>query len=319
MEKKTTILCHADADGMCAAALLLARYPGSRVFFTKPVSLASDLLETRPERAIIADIAINNSDAEKVLEAFGKSKAEILYFDHHPIPEGTAKKQIEEAVSKYVHELGVSTSELAFRTYQRSLPEERVWIALYGAIADYTKESAFVQEWLKSWDMRAIYFEVSTLVMGIKEKKFSHYNDKRKIVESLSQGKNPSDIKGLVKEAKRAVTKEFELYGKVKKHAREQGKIGYVMDMMEFGFRGPSALFAATVTGRPLGLSIYTRKNHLDITMRARDYSLQLNILAAEASQPLGGAGGGHPHAAGARIPINKFEEFLERLNEMIK
>ena len=53
--------------------------------------------------------------------------------------------------------------------------------------------------------------------------------------------------------------------------------------------------------------------------MRTRDYSLKLNVLADRAAEAVGGSGGGHSSAAGAKIPKGTFLRFLEELNKQIK
>ena len=212
----------------------------------------------------------------------------------------------------------MSASELIYRYYRRSIPRERSWIAIYGAIGDYSGDTEFVKNAILNWDARALYFEVSTIVMGIKNDEFSGYDAKRNIVRVLSRGDNPSDIPGLVASAKQAVNREFDLYELIKKKAKRYEKIGYVKDIQSFGFRGPSALFASTVMNTPVGLSVYTRERYLDVTLRARDERIPLNRLAEKSSEMVGGSGGGHPRAAGARIPLGSFETFLEKINKTL-
>ena len=229
------------------------------------------------------------------------------------------KNEISNLIKLFVHEEGVSASELVYRYYQNSIPKERVWIALYGAIGDYTEHTPFVEERIKNWDKRAVYFEVSTISLGIKNEEFSGYDAKREIVRFLAEGKNPSDVPGLVRNAKDAVNREFDLYEIIKRKAETFERIGYVIDLPSYGFRGSSALFAATVTNSPLGICAHTREKYIDITMRTRDYGLKLNVLAEQAAETVGGSGGGHPHAAGAKIPKNTFKDFLKALNDVMK
>ncbi|NIP40622.1 MAG: hypothetical protein GTN37_02820 [Candidatus Aenigmarchaeota archaeon] len=316
---KTVILTHSDSDGICAGAIALSKFPRSEVFFTKPVSFYDDLNSKDVNRIVITDIAIPRRDISDVLKLLeGKSeKSEILYFDHHPLPH-KVKKKLEDMLRVYVNG-NASASELIYRNFQKEIPKERVWIAIYGAIGDYSQHTEFVEERIKSWDARALYFEASAIVLGIKDSKFDDYDSKRLIVRTLANGNNPSDVPGLVKAAKRVVNEEFDLYDMVKKHAKKSGDVGFVKDVHFFGFRGPSALFSATVTDSRIGLAVYLRRNHLDITMRSRDYSIPLNHLAEEAGEKVGGSGGGHPQASGARIPLNKFNNFLRELNSLLK
>jgi len=313
----TTILTHSDCDGICAGALALAKNRRAKIFFTKPVSFLRDLKETKSDNIIVCDIALTKKDAVQIMKEFRKKKGKITYFDHHPIPSNVNKKDIEKNI-EYVYNTKQSSSELVFRHYQNELPRERIWIAIYGAIADYTEDTPLIQERLRNWDKNALYFEVSTLVMGIK-RDFNNYDKKRKIVNMLSVGKNPSDVNGLVMSAKKAVNDEFDLYEILKERAESFGNIGYVKDLHGFGFRGASALFSATITNKPLGMCIHTRDYHLDITMRRRDEKIKIGKVAEKAAEKVGGSGGGHDAAGGARIPVGSLDRFLNEVNKLIK
>jgi RecJ-like exonuclease len=322
----TLILTHSDCDGICAGALALSRFPGARLFFTKPVSLLHDLEETaiplNPKKLVICDIAITKSHAAEIVKRLKdiKGTSDILYFDHHTLPSTTSLNDVEDAVSTLAHDTGASASEIVYRYFQKSLAMERIWLALYGAIGDYTDDTEFVMERMRNWDKRALYFEVSTLILGIKDERFSTYNAKRRICNTLATGGNPSDIRGLALAAKSAVTREFHIYKQVKRRAKMFGNIGFVKDLPKFGFRGPSALFAATVTDRPVGLSIHTIRDRIDITARKRveNPNIQLNKIMEKAAESVGGSGGGHARAAGARIPKGRLNKFLEEVDKMI-
>jgi len=315
---KTMILTHADCDGICAGAVALARFPGAGVFFTKPVSICDDLRNTEAERIIIADIAVNKMEQQRFMEIIRGKQAKIMYFDHHPLLKET-KKRLSGMLEIFVHDEKSSASELVYRYFQKDLPKEMIWPALYGAIGDYSEDTEFVRKNITSWDKRAINFEVCTISLGTKNEEFSTYDAKRNIVRTLAEGRNPSDIEGLVKSAKDAVRREFELYKIVKRKAKTLGKIGYLTDTPSFGFRGPAALFAATVTGKEVGLCVYKRERYLDVTIRSHDSRIPLNKLAEGASESVGGSGGGHESAAGAKIPFGTLEQFLKKMNEMMK
>ncbi len=316
---KTVVLTHADADGICAGAIALSRFPGAEVFFTKPVSFYDDLNSCEAGRIIITDIAITNRDISQVIKLLEeKSKgSEVMYFDHHPLPE-RAREKLAEKLAVYVNGEG-SASELIYRHFQKDIPAERMWAAIYGAIGDYEEHTPFVEELLKKWDGRALYFEAAMIFLGIKDREFDDYETKRLIVQTLADGKNPSEITGLVEAARRAVRDEFLLYELVKRSAKKSGYAGFVRDISSFGFRGPSALFSATVTGGRVGVAAFVRRDKLDITLRSPEYSIDLSSLAEKAAEAVGGAGGGHSHAAGARIPLDKFDDFLAEVNKFLK
>ena len=315
---KTIILAHADCDGLCAAAIAQAKFPDAEVFFTKPVSFLADLKDADADRIIICDIAITRSDAmELVKELHSRAgKSEILYFDHHALPSNIKEGDLKGV--KCIRKPDVCTSELIYRHFHGEIPSERVWVALYGAIGDYQDDTPFALEMLADWDKRALYFEVSTLILGIKERQFDSYDAKRLIVKSMANGRNPSDIPGMVESAKVAVTREFEMYDLIKKNAEKRHGIGVITDLPHFGFRGPAALFAATITDSPMGLCICERGKYIDVTARKRKAGISLNKLMETAADAVGGSGGGLQEAAGARIPLGTLDDFLKQVSKLL-
>ncbi len=314
---KITIMTHADCDGICAGSIALSKFPNAKVFFTKPVSLHRDLEEINSDTIIITDIALNRRDVPHILSEM-RRKNEILYFDHHPLPEGVTEKQVRSVVKEYVHEEDVSASELVYRKYQSDIPKERIWNAIYGAIGDYSENTPFVHERMLNWDKISLYFQVSAIIMGIKTDEFGSYDAKRRLVRTMASGGNPTDITGLVKAARDAVNREFDLYEIVKKSARKLGNVGYVKQVQGFGFRGSSALFSATVNGAPVGLCVNMREHKIDLTIRTRDYKYKLNKIAEAAAESVNGSGGGLPAAAGARIPKGTLDAFIKKMNRLL-
>jgi len=166
---RTLLLTHADCDGICAGALALCAFPGSDMFFTKPVSILDDIRENGHKdynRIVICDIALTKRDANDIIRELKEIKskgAELLYFDHHPLPNGIGKGKLS-FIDTVVHSKKACASELVYRHFKNQLPMERQWIAIYGAIGDYMDSTPFIKEGLLNWDRRTIYFEVSTLV-----------------------------------------------------------------------------------------------------------------------------------------------------------
>lgn len=318
---KTIILTHADTDGICAGALALSALPGSKIFFTKPVSLLEDLkINSDYQRMVICDIALTKRDAAGIiddLQAKHRRGVRLMYFDHHPLPSAVKPSQLS-FIDTLSRSETASASEIVYLHFQNDIPRERVWAALYGAIADFMDETPFVRERILNWDRRTLYFEVSTVELGIKNEKFGTYNSKREIVQTLAKGRNPSDITGLVQSARDAASREFRLYETVKRNAKTIGRIAYVENTPSFGFRGASALFAATVRNRPVGLCIIRKGGQVDITMRGRDPRLNLGKIAEAAAEEVGGSGGGLAQAAGGRVPRAALPAFLKRVSELI-
>lgn len=59
-------------------------------------------------------------------------------------------------------------------------------------------------------------------------------------------------------------------------------------------------------------------KHVYDISIRRRNGDVDLNIILRRLAPDHGGTGGGHPFAAGARIPEKELGAFLYDLDEAI-
>ena len=62
--------------------------------------------------------------------------------------------------------------------------------------------------------------------------------------------------------------------------------------------------------------------NYIEYSLRFRkneDYDVHLGEITKEAGKLFGGRGGGHPPAAGLRIPVEKEKEFREWINKRLR
>lgn len=93
--------------------------------------------------------------------------------------------------------------------------------------------------------------------------------------------------------------------------------IAYVMDMN--GCMGKAAIFARAYGKTTVGLSAEYRdhRDAYDISARAIG-DIDLNAIIGEVAAKNGGTGGGHPRAAGGRIPENNMRQFLLDLDEAV-
>ncbi|MBC7130724.1 DHH family phosphoesterase [Candidatus Bathyarchaeota archaeon] len=68
-----------------------------------------------------------------------------------------------------------------------------------------------------------------------------------------------------------------------------------------------------------VGIAGETRGKMIDMSIRTCNEKIDLNKILRRITPKLGGSGGGHPQAAGARIPEEKFNEFVKELNLVLK
>ncbi len=312
---ETWIFTHGDVDGICAGAIALAANPGAHVFFTHPYGLAGDLKEAEgADTVIICDIALSESHLGEILRRFSSitEGGELIYIDHHPLPESISE---EELPGKVIHKLDSSASELTYTLYQSRLDPIQARTAIYGAIGDYLDGTPMIQGLLKRWDKRTLYFESGILIQGIEGRK-RDYDLKRSIISNLAESIPPSFDRRLVELAIQHTHLEEIAMREIRKKVKIFGRVAYILN---FPFAlGKTATYARGLTDASVGLAGEERKDVIDMSLRTSSPDIDLNKILRSITPRLGGSGGGHPRAAGARVPKERFMRFLEELNEKI-
>jgi RecJ-like exonuclease len=307
------IFTHGDCDGICAGAVVKSAFPDSTVYFTSPVSLLGELnnLTGNYDNIVICDIAIDETTFPQLKIKLNELETEsnIIYLDHHPLPE-------KKYTKSWFHHDNYSSSEQAYRTFENELSRDMRRVAIYGAIGDFS-ETPLIKKWERDWDTRTLYFYAGTLIQGI-----THigrdYDYKRRILDALSGDIPPPEIAGLLESAVIASRKEEELKEDVRHKVVKLKNLAYVRDMN--GYMSKAAIYAASIGNKNVGISCEFRshKHVYDISVRRRNGEVDLNTILRRVAPDHGGTGGGHPFAAGARIPGKELEAFLYNLDDEI-
>jgi RecJ-like exonuclease len=303
---KTLILTHGDSDGICSGSIAKTAYPDAYVYFTSPVNLLDKLkLIEDVETLIICDIAIDEKscpELQKTLEKLAKV-SDLYYIDHHPLPE-----KCEKEVWFY-HDVEACSSELTYRTFEDRLNRDIRRVAIYGAIGDFGDNTSYVENWVKDWDKRSLYFQAGTLIQAILYKG-RDYEFKRTLLEPLSKDVIPSNIPDLLELAREAAINEEKIRLFVKENVEVLKNSAYVMNTNNSISK--AAIYAAAYGQRDVGIAVEyrERKNAYDLSIRSRE-DADVNRILRSLAPKFGGSGGGHPVAAGARIPENSLEAFL--------
>jgi RecJ-like exonuclease len=307
------LLVHGDSDGVCSGALLkayLGRKGDVAVYFTNPAGLAKDLEEfTRQGDDIyIADIALDEKTYSQVLDILEKRGLEgkVVYIDHHPLPDDFKQPGNVE----FVHDTCCSASELVFKYVEKHLDPDYSRIGLYGAIADYIDETPWVRDQLTRWDRRFVYYEAGVLVQGL-EHTGRQYDFKREVLTALSSNSLPSSISDLASRAIKQSMLDEDLRLSVKRTVYNKGVVSIVENPP--GSVGRAANYARIYGGGLIGLAFETRGRMLVMSLRSD--KVDLNKLIRTISRELDIQGGGHPYAAGARLGIEAFDKFVEKIN----
>jgi RecJ-like exonuclease len=314
----TAIIVHGDTDGVCSGAIALNRYPDARIWFTHPVGLLEDIRKIKAERYIVCDLAISEREKNDLFDEFLKisTSSELIYIDHHPLPLETIAGDIP--ASQVIRDLKKSSSELVYSYLGR---DEMKLVSLFGAISDYyTDRTDFVKNTLEFFDKRTIYLEAGLLSQALRTQGKRDYQFKRKVMTHLSKGLIPSSDPSLVRKAIRGTKREWETIEFVKKEFKALDGVAMLENIPRGISPTKAAKFALGASGLPIAISTRNRKTFVDISARKLStFSLDLNLTFRTIAPRFGGSGGGHPTAAGARIPKKHFTEFLDALKKEVE
>jgi len=311
LKAKNLILTHGDSDGICSGAIAKTAYPDAYVYFTSPVNLLEKLsLIENVETLIICDIALDERHCSRlypVLNEFAE-RCNLYYIDHHPLPENYRKKDW------FFHDTEACSSELTYRFFEDRLNRDIRRVAIYGAIGDFCDSTPHVKSWLKDWDRRNLYFQAGTLTQAILHKG-QDYEFKRSLIEPLSKDIIPSNIPDLLGFAREAAINEEKIRLHVKENVRVLRNTAYIVNTNNSISK--AAIYAASYGQREVGIAAEyrERKGAYDLSIRSRG-KVDINRLLRLIAPKFGGSGGGHPLAAGARIPENSLDAFLKTFDE---
>lgn len=308
---ETLILTHGDSDGICSGAIAKTAYPDAYVYFTNPVNLLEKLrLIEDVKTLIICDIAIderNCSQLHAALSGFAE-KCDLYYIDHHPLPKSCEKE------SWFYHDLEACSSELTYRLFEDRLDRDMRRIAIYGAIGDFCDNTPCLKNWVKDWDKRNLYFQAGTLTQAILYKG-REYEFKRSLFEPLSKDIIPSNIPELLKLAREAAINEERIRLFVKYNVEALKNSAYIVNTNNSISK--AAIYAASYGRREVGIAAEyrERKGAYDLSIRSRG-KIDVNHILRSVAPRFGGSGGGHPLAAGARIPEDSLNAFLRAFDK---
>jgi len=167
-----------------------------------------------------------------------------------------------------------------------------------------------VKSWVRDWDKRSLYFQAGTLIQAILQKG-KEYDFKRTLLEPLSKDVIPSNIPGLLELAREAAINEEKIRLFVKEHVKVMKNSAYIVNTNNSISK--AAIYAASYGQRDVGIAAEyrERKGVYDLSIRSRG-NVDLNRILRSVAPEFGGSGGGHPVAAGARIPEESLEVFLQ-------
>ena len=308
------IFTHGDIDGICSGAIAFAAHRDAKIFFTHPKGLAEDLSQAKGD-VIICDIALPSDSFMDAINELIRIKDEggrAIYIDHHPLPNDFDPRSFP---GECFHSLNACASELTFLRFQKDLDPNLNRVAIYGAVGDYMDDTYNIEKFLLKWDRAHVYLESGLLSQAI-DAFGKNYDVKRGIALYLSDNRTPSSDERIVSKAiSESISDEWNRK-RIKELVKVSGNIAYTFGM-DWSM-GKAAVYAMAETEKLVGIGAEARRENVEMSLRTETDGLDLNKLLNDVAKRLGGSGGGHPKAAGARVPAEKFLTFLEQLNASI-
>jgi len=312
---RTWIITHGDGDGVTSAAIALAVFPQANVFFSHPAGLYEDLVDTVKEgdNVIICDIAVSEREVEELRLFLGRlgKRGDVVYIDHHPPPVSGDLKGLPITL---VRGEGCA-AELTYLFFKDKLSWDMSRVALYGAICDYETDTRFFREALKDWDQRMVFFEAGVLAQGLEGSRGEH-DFKRHVVRTLSENRLPSSLSELLLKALIETMSEEEMRRNLPGMIETLAYIAFVVNPR--GSIARAAGYVRAISGKTVGIAANKKKGMMVMSLRTNDDRVDLNLVLRKLAPRFGGTGGGHPNAAGARIPENVFRKFLASLDNEV-
>ncbi len=313
---------HDDPDGLCSF-LLFYHYKkeGTGVVVKSQPCVNEQFLakvrEVQPDKIFIMDLALVSQ------EFIDEAKVPIIWIDHHE------PQRMQGNVKYYnprVHDPkdGVPASYLCYHVTNR---EQDLWLAMVGIVGDWHLTELAAEYSKKFPDLlpptvttpEQALFDTK---IGLLAKIFSFVlkgstKDVKKYIRLLTKIKDAYEILDQRDDAGTKIYKRYEeinriyaeLFARAQASVNESRIILFTYEENEYSMTGE--LSNELLYRHPDKLILIGRQKGGHMRCSLRSTNIILPPLVNESVRELGGHGGGHEHACGCSVPVEKFEEFV--------
>ena len=311
--RKTYCISHGkDVDGIASASIVkLAN--GAKTYLVNYDKIIQ-ILEKIPDNAelYVCDLGMNDGIAESFIEECNRitKKGKVTYIDHH-ILKPSIKRKLLKAKVKLVHSRKECAGVLTYEHLKKQVPKEASILACYAAITDYLDNQKIAKKLISNYDRQLLLLESTMLAYALAydgaKPQFGN-----KIVDAFQDLCFPHEIKDVSVLANKQAERMKNIMKKINSDAKSYKNfacmestnptIGLVANMIIGELDVPVAF---AYRHNPIG--------HYEMSFRARyDSKAELGKIVAKITPELGGMGGGHNKACGARIPDDKLKKFIK-------
>jgi hypothetical protein len=159
-----------DADGLCSAALTLAAKWRDSFRLTDYDQLIDELngIPKDATELVLCDLGTDPSrfeEFEAKMEELTK-RLKVTYIDHHYLST-EMKGELQRLGIHLVHDVDECSSMLTYSTFNRLLPAESSYLAMFGAVTDYMDSSPLAGKMMERFDRQFVLLESTLLSYAI--------------------------------------------------------------------------------------------------------------------------------------------------------
>jgi len=299
-----------DVDGCICAALV--RYATKSNFLLTDYGHIKECLRNIQKKydvVYLCDLGFSETLLEEFLRI--RQFAELIYIDHHPLDEHLLKRLSEMEV-EIVHDLQECASVLTFNFLNKFLPKESGLLASFAAFSDRQENGPIAKALIERYDRDFILFETMLLSYALERADVSF---KRKIVRHLSGLEYPHQIEGVTELALEQANRIIILRKELPYKSSKLDNIAYFEAREDSSGTIANLLLDVCEANIGIGYTTNQQNQTSDLSIRARS-NLKINLgkVTSQLAKELGGFGGGHPRASGARIPTSALTKFIQAL-----
>lgn len=304
------LITRGNVDGIVSAALFLHVHPDARVtFVTSPGAAAKALsLDEVSTNIYLSDLAMVPELESSICKM--SQRTEVLAFDHHqPHPNAAAVEAI------LVVREGMSAASVMYHHFRLN-GEMRKLVAI-ADLVEYCDTQTLSDE-IRLHGMEKLQREAIILDFSWR---LDIDDDYFRAMASahLSQGIWPSEVSAIRRRYLQVMNEQrwpkalARVRGKVRVRGPAAVLLGRDKNRSLYGFGTRALVEVAKVKGCQYAVMVNERKQHSSVSMRSlEEHGVNLGRFVEEFTMVHGLEGGGHPASAGARIPVEETDRFLD-------
>jgi|TARA_B100001179_G_scaffold232331_2_gene224856 RecJ-like exonuclease len=318
-KRKTFCISHGkDVDGI-ASASLVKMATNAKIYLVNYDKILTTLEKIDDNSEVyVCDLGMNDGIAEEFINECKRitKHGKFTYIDHHILKPNIKRKLLESQIT-LVHSKNECAGVLTYEYLKKRVPKSSSILACYAAITDYLDNKPIAKSLISNYDRQLLLLESTMLAYALAydgaKPQFGN-----KIVSAFQDLKFPHEINNVPELANKQADRMKQMMKKITKEARsyknfgcmesDSPTIGLVANMIIGELNTPVAfVYRHSING------------YYEMSFRARyDSKAKLGKIVSEITSSIGGSGGGHNKACGARIPDDKLNKFIKLFSKQL-